>query len=223
MEETKNNSQATDLTREERLEIEEKAIQALLDMGVKFSVPLRIYPVKPPRIVTWFNRHFPGHAIVWRDNRIPKGWDVTEEDVPDPATGTMRRVYMRHFHVKPLYLGTIDFLRKLYLTIEYDEEKIQEQPIQETKRLFKYIPLVAKIASVAVINDPSVTDPTNPAVKDLAHFFTEHLTVARMKRLADVISQMMNAGGFTSSIRSIREIGTTKPKTEARADRIEKS
>ncbi|UVQ88806.1 hypothetical protein NXY37_03055 [Bacteroides fragilis] len=38
-----------ELTREERLEIEEKAIQALVNMGVKFNVPLKINPVKPPR------------------------------------------------------------------------------------------------------------------------------------------------------------------------------
>ena len=31
-----------ELTREERLEIEEKAIQALVNMGVKFNVPLKI-------------------------------------------------------------------------------------------------------------------------------------------------------------------------------------
>ena len=31
-----------ELTREQQLEIEEQAIQALLDMGVKFSVPLKI-------------------------------------------------------------------------------------------------------------------------------------------------------------------------------------
>mgnify|MGYP000208280783 CR=1 FL=1 len=38
-----------DLTKEERLELEEKAIEALLQLGVKFSVPLKIYPVKPPK------------------------------------------------------------------------------------------------------------------------------------------------------------------------------
>lgn len=34
-----------ELTREERLDIEEQAIQALLQHGVKFSVPLKIEPV----------------------------------------------------------------------------------------------------------------------------------------------------------------------------------
>ena len=48
-----------ELTREQQLEIEEQAIQALIQMGVKFSVPLKINPVKPPKWVRWWNKHFP--------------------------------------------------------------------------------------------------------------------------------------------------------------------
>ena len=222
MDEEKKSQQPQELTREERLNVEEKAINALLDMGLKFTVPLRINPVNPPRRIGWWNKHFPSHARVWRDKRIPKGWNVTVEDVPDAELGIMRKAYVRNFHIKPLYLGTIDTLRKLYINIEYDEEKIQDQPIQETKKLFKYIPLMAEIAAVAVINNPSIADPLSREVKELRQFFIEHLTVNRLKRLADIISQMMNPAGFTYSIRSIREIGTTRP-TMPRADRIEKT
>ena len=208
-----------ELTREQQLELEEKAINALIEMGVKFSVPLKINPVNPPKRILWWNKHFPNHVKVWRDKRIPKDWNVSVESLPDPELGRMKDVYVRNFVIKPLYLGTIDCLRKLYLQIEFDEELIQDQPIQETKKLFKYIPLVAKIAAVAVINNPTVADTDSKEVKALSKFFVEHLNVTRLKRLADVISQMMNAGGFTSSIRSIREIGTTKPKD--RADLVE--
>ena len=204
-----------ELTREQQLELEEKAINALIEMGVKFSVPLKINPVNPPKRILWWNKHFPNHVKVWRDKRIPKDWNVSVESLPDPELGRMKDVYVRTFVIKPLYLGTIDCLRKLYLQIEFDEELIQDQPIQETKKLFKYIPLVAKIAAVAVLNNPTVADTDSKEVKALSKFFVEHLNVTRLKRLADVISQMMNAGGFTSSIRSIREIGTTKPKDRA--------
>lgn len=204
-----------ELTREQQLELEEKAINALIEMGVKFSVPLKINPVNPPKRILWWNKHFPNHVKVWRDKRIPKYWNVSVESLPDPELGRMKDVYVRNFVIKPLYLGTIDCLRKLYLQIEFDEELIQDQPIQETKKLFKYIPLVAKIAAVAVLNNPTVADTDSKEVKALSKFFVEHLNVTRLKRLADVISQMMNAGGFTSSIRSIREIGTTKPKDRA--------
>ena len=208
-----------ELTREQQLELEEKAINALIEMGVKFSVPLKINPVNPPKRILWWNKHFPNHVKVWRDKRISKDWNVSVESLTDPELGRMKDVYVRNFVIKPLYLGTIDCLRKLYLQIEFDEELIQDQPIQETKKLFKYIPLVAKIAAVAVLNNPTVADTYSKEVKALSKFFVEHLNVTRLKRLADVISQMMNAGGFTSSIRSIREIGTTKPKD--RADLVE--
>lgn len=210
-----------ELTREQQLELEEKAINALIEMGVRFSVPLKINPVNPPKRYAWWNKHFPNHIKVWRDKRIPKGWEVSVESVPDAELGRLKDIYTRNFVIKPLYLGTIDCLRKLYLQIEFDEEKIQEQPVQESKRLFRYIPLMATIAAVAVINNPDITDPNNKQVKELSKFFTTHLHVARLKKLADVISQMMNAGGFTASIRSIREIGTTKPKAQTRADLVE--
>lgn len=208
-----------ELTREQRLEIEDKAIQALLSMGAKFTVPLKIKPVKPSK---WFNlkkRLFPKRNVVWRDKQIPKDWDVTLTEIPDVETGTMKEVYMRNFHIKHLYLGTIDRLRQLYMLMEYNEDVVQAQPIQESKRLFKYIPQMAEIAAVAVINDPIVADLKNKSVRDLKQFFMEHLTVARLQKLAEVINQMMNPAGFTSSIRLIREMGTTRPKTEN--DRIE--
>lgn len=71
---------------------------------------------------------------------------------------------------------------------------------------------MAEIAAVAVINSPEITNRQSKEVTRLKEFFMNHLTVARLKKLSDVISQMMNPGGFTSSIRSIREVGTTKPK-----------
>lgn len=206
--------QETELTREQKLELEDSAIQALLQMGVKFNVPLKINPVKPG---WWFRlrkRVFRKSKRVWRDKRIPKGWDVSAIEVPDIESGNMNEIYVRQFHIKPLYLGTIDRLRKLYIQIEYDEDAVQEQPIQESKRLFKYIDQMAEIAAVAVINNPCVAEPKSKVVKELADFFLEHLTVARLQKLASVINQMMNPAGFTSSIRLIREVGVTRPKPE---------
>jgi len=210
-----NNQEQEELTREQRLEIEEKALQALLNMGCKFSVPLKIYPVKPSK---WFNlrkRIFPKCNKVWHDKRIPKYWDVSIVEVPDVESERMKEVYMRHFSIKPLYLGTIDRLRQMYIGIEYDEKTIQEQPIQESKRLFKYTRQMAEIAAVAVINNPCVADKGDKSVKKLTKFFMEHLTVARLQKLTAIISQMMNPAGFISSIRLIREVGTTKPNPEA--------
>ena len=211
------NEEKEELTREQRLELEEQAIQALLQYGVKFSVPLKIEPKNAPKRILWWNKHFPNMVKDWRDKRIPESWNVEVVEIPDINQGTIKRTYMRNFHIKPLYLGTIDALRRLYLEIEYNEEAIQEQPAEESKKLFKYTSLMAEIAAVAALNSGVIADPLDKQTKSLKQFFMEHLTVARLQKLAGVINQMRNPAGFTASIRLIQEVGTTKP----RADRIE--
>ena len=213
--------QTQSLTREQRLEIEEKAIQALLDMGVRFSVPLKYSPGKAPWWVRLWNHLVKKYPIAWRDRRIPKSWNDTIEEIPDTNKVKMEMVYMRHFQIKPLYLGTIDKIRQLYLQIEYDEETIQQNPLQETKKLYKYIHIVSQIAAVAIVNNPEVATDSK-AVKSLARFIENHVTVPKLRRLSDVISQMMDPGGFTSSIRSIREVGVTRPNPNTKANLIEK-
>lgn len=203
-----------ELTREQKIALEEKAVQALLDMGVKFSVPLDMDIKEQPRWVSWWNKHFPKHPYHWRDKRIPKDWDVSLDEIPSTDHQGMEKVYQRHFYIKPLYLGTIDTIRALYLNIEFDEGKVKEAPAAENRRLFKYIPLMAQIASVAVINNPSITDLTAPSVERLKDFFIHHLTVNFLKRLCDIIATAMNTVGFTNSIISITEISTTKPKSD---------
>lgn len=210
-------SEERELTREERLEIEEQAIQALLQYGVKFSVPLKIVFKKPTKAVQLLNKLFPSKTSIQKGKRIPKEWNVEITEIPDVNLGVNRSVFMRHFHIKPLYLGTIDTLRKKYLEIEFNEDAIQDNPVSESKELFKYIPLMAEIAAIATINSGEIVDPLNKETKALKQFFIEHLTVDRLQKLTGVISQMMNPAGFTNSIRSIREVGTTKP----RANRVE--
>jgi len=207
-----------ELTREERLDIEEKAIQALLQYGVKFSVPLKIEPSKPSKMILWWNRHFPKWAKSSRDKRIPDKWNVETVEIPDINQGQMKAVYMRNFHIKPLYLGTIDFIRMLAIEIEYNEQSIQENPAIESANLGKYSPLMAKIVAIATLNCCDISDPLYKEVKELQQFFRNHLTVMRLQKLCQIIDQMTNKAGFTSSIRLILQLETeTKPK----ADRVE--
>jgi hypothetical protein len=201
-----------ELTREEMLELEERAIQHLLQAGVKFSVPLKFEPGKPPKLILWWNRHFPRWAKVWKDKRIPRGWTVSLAEIADIYGGKTKEVYMRNFQIKPLYGGTICALRKLYLQIEIDKN-----PDEPTRDVFKYWPVMAEIAAVAVLNDTSAIDALSGQVKELKQFFIDHLTNARLQKLVNVIAQMMDKAGFTSSIRSIQGVGITLPK----ASRIE--
>ena len=207
-----------ELTKEERMELENQAIETLLQYGAKFSVPLKILPRTAPKLIQWWNKHFPKLSIKWIDKRVPKKWFVEKEDVSDLMTGTTTELYMRRFHIRPLYLGTIDMLRSLELEIKFDEDAIQKNPAQESEKLFKYNKLMAKIVAVATLNISDVADPLNKEVKDLTKFFYTHLTNARLQRLCMIIDQLKNRGGFTNSIRLMLQVeATTMPK----ADRVE--
>ncbi|HBG40088.1 MAG TPA: hypothetical protein DDW85_01575 [Porphyromonadaceae bacterium] len=204
-------------TREERLEIEERAIQALLQYGVKFSVPLKIKPKEVPKWIRVWNKYFPKHVKVWRDKRIPKKWNLDIVEIPDVNTGRSVKTYMRYFHIKPLYLGTIDLIRMLSIEMEYDETKIQEKPFEESNRLLKYQKLMAKIAAIATLNSCEAAKQDSKEVKELQNFFLSHLTSSRLQKLFVTIDRMSDKAGFTNSIRLISPAGTTVPK----ADRVE--
>lgn len=207
-----------DLTKEERLELERQAIETLLQYGAKFSVPLKILPRTDPILIQWWNKHFPKLSIKWTDRRVPKKWLIEKEDVPDLMTGTTTELYMRQFHIRPLYLGTIDMIRSLEMEIDFNEDAIQKNPAQESEKLFKYNKLMAKIVAIATLNISDVADPLNKEVNDLSKFFFTHLTCARLQRLCMIIDQLKNRGGFTNSIRLTLQVeATTIPK----ADRVE--
>ena len=203
-----------ELTREERLAVEEQAINALLSMGVRFSVPLKLSPKKAPGWIRVWNRLFPKKQRIYRDRRIPKDWDVSLEQVPDMTEQRTESRYVRHFTIRPLYLGTIDLIRLESIEIEYNEGKIQDDPVNESKRLFKYADRLAKIVAIAVLNCSEAADPQSRLVKPLQHFFYTHLTVARLEKLVNTIAVMRNPGGFTNSIRLILESRETAPKAD---------
>ena len=218
MEEKEEQKEEKELTKEQRLELEEKAIETLLQYGAKFSVPLKVSPKAAPKWILWWNKRFPGLAIAWRDKRIPKNWIVEKDNVPNVFTGKADEVYMRRFHIKPLYLGTIDMIRALELEINFNEDAIQNNPTIESEKLLKYTNLMAKIVAVATLNVCDVADPMNKKVSDLQKFFKNHLTTRRLQRLCMIIDQLKDRAGFTNSIRLILQVeATTIPK----ADRVE--
>ena len=200
-----------ELSREEKLQLEQQAIHALLDLGAKFSVQLKEKPQQVNSFVAFYNKSIKKKPLTIKKHKFPKDWDVTIEEKPHANISKMEKVYMRNFYIQPLYLGTIDYLRKLYISIEFEEGKFNESPLSESKKYFKYIGLMAEIAAVAVINNSSLKKETKQ-IRELKQFFIEHLTVPTLQRLVNIINQMMNPGGFTNSIRLISEIGVTQPK-----------
>jgi len=206
-----------DMSKEERLQLEEQAIEALLSYGVKFSVPLKIEVKEPPRWIRSLGRVLPKIRDSWRNKNIPKNWNVDVAEVADLNETETKRIYKRYFHIKPLYLGTMDIIRKLTIEIDFDEVKLQENSIPEGERLMKYISLMAKIVAVATINCSEVANVDSKEVADLQQFYLSHLTASRLQKLCSIISKMSDTAGFTNSIRLIRVVETPQPK----ADRVE--
>lgn len=202
------------LTKSEKLELEDQAIQALLQYGVKFSVPLKIKPKNPPRMIIWWNRMFPKMARVWRDRRIPKDWDVELKEIVDINWSATKEVYMRTFHVKPLFGGTIMSLRKRYIEMDIED---WDAP---TVDVFKYWEIMAEIAAIAIMNDGRIVNSLDKEMKELKQFLLEHLETIRLQKLAGIINGMMNREGFRNSIRSIQGVGITQP-IPPKADRVE--
>jgi hypothetical protein len=207
-----------ELTKEQKLELEEKAIETLLQYGAKFNVPLKIYPKSAPKRIQWWNKHFPKLAIRWKDSRVDPNWNVDIETVTDISTGGNKDVYMRHFVIRPLYLGTIDFIRALELEIKFDENAIQKEPVAQSEKLFKYTKTMAKIVAVAILNVCDITDPYNDDVPDLQKFLYTHLTCARLQKLCMIIDQLKDRASFTNSIRLILQVEVM---TTPKADRVE--
>jgi len=211
------NRMEKELTKEEKQSLEEQAIETLLQYGARFSVPLKIQSKQVSKKVQWWNKHFPKLAITVRDKRIPKVWNVKKETITDLLAGE-KEVYMRYFHIKPLYLGTIDMIRKLELEMNYSEDDIQNNPAIESNKLFKYTELMAKIVAVATLNVSEIADPLSGKVEELQKFFLTHLTSGRLQRLCMIIDQLRNKAGFTNSIRLILQVETT---TTPKASRVE--
>lgn len=208
-----------DLTRDEKIELENQAIESLLQYGVKFSVPLKIKPRGIPKLIELWNRLFPSLECHWKDRRIPQEWDVEKIDVLDIYTNKKIPSYMRVFTIKPLYLGTIDMIQKIKLDISFDEKKIQENTSVESEKLMDNISTMAKMVSVAVLNCSEVSVRGSREVLQLQKFFMNHLTVNRLQKLSLIVDQMRNKAGFISSIRLMLKQET---QTAPKADRVEK-
>ncbi len=205
------------LTRDEQLELEQQAIETLLQYGVKFTVPLKIEPKEPPKWIRMWNKLFPKHIRIWRDKRIPKNWNVEKVNTVDMNENITKDIYVRTFHIKPLYLGTGDMIRRLALKMEYSEEDVHGNPIEESERLLKFRPLMAEIVAIATLNCADAAEYKSLKVKELKKFFLTHLTHGKLQQLCSIVAKMNDKAGFINSIRLTLQVGTTQPK----ASRVE--
>jgi hypothetical protein len=204
-----NNVELTDI---EKRDLEIRALETLLENGYLFSVPLKLKYKDVPKWIKWLNKH--NIPVKWRDKRLPEKW------LTEVVKKGNEFSYTRNIRINPLYLGTIDSIRKLYLTIDFDENKLQENPIKESKRLFQYTSVMADIAAIASINTGEIEfDKYNKEFREYRKFYISHLTPDLLLNLVVIINQMCNPAGFTRSIRLI--MGSVNGATNPKADLVE--
>ena len=151
----------------DNLETEKKALNTLLQKGMKFSVPK--------------------HGLL----RL------------------LSKKKEREFTIVQPFLGTLDMLSEIFLQIEFDEKKIQENPLSESKYLLKYSGKLAQIVAIAVCNSNTKFRIRG---KKLTRYFLWHLTPEKMLQIVLIISSMNNTMDFINSIRLMSVVRTTIPK-----------
>lgn len=192
------------IAQQEAKQAESRALDTLLENSQSFQVALNLKALQHNKLKSLLSKLLP-----WVTNKLfPKHWDVqTQTDSKGQTT------YLRTMYISPLYLGTIDQIRQLSLTINYNEQALQQDPIAESRRLFNYTNTMARIAAIATINAPvNTTKKYKKQLNGLTHFYKEHMTSTSLLQLIGLINFMSNPVDFTNSIRLVQMSGTTQPK-----------
>ena len=118
----------------------------------------------------------------------------------------------REFFIKQPYLGTLDILSGLYVSMKVDEGELDKDPMGESKRLVRRsAKTCAMVVAVAVLNSKW---KIKLFAKIYANYFMWHVTPQYMWKLAITINNMSNLSDFTNSIRLMSGARTTAPTAE---------
>ena len=122
----------------------------------------------------------------------------------------------RTFVIQQPFLGTLDILSELFLSIEFDEKQIEENPLSSSKELVsKSAKKCALVVAVAVLNSKWLIRVFS---KVLANYFLWRVKPSDLINIAFIINQVNNYGDFTNSIRLMSVIRMTTPNRIEKAD-----
>lgn len=125
----------------------------------------------------------------------------------------------RTFYIKQPYLGTLDLVSELFLSINLDEQKLQDNPLTASKEIVKTsAQKCAKVVAISVLNSKIMIKLFSGL---LASYFLWRIKPSTLIKLAYIINQMNNYGDFINSIRLMSAIRTTAPQNlieESQAD-----
>lgn len=117
----------------------------------------------------------------------------------------------RQFLIAPLFLGTLDYLSREFVEMNFSEEAIQENAFGEAKRLMAHnARRSARVVALAVLN----SDWKIRWLAGLyAWYFRWHITPQVLLRLTLKIQEASNLGDFTNSIRYLSVVARTATPT----------
>ncbi len=141
---------------------------------------------------------------------INKGLDFTVD-----RSGLFRKRKPRTFHIKQLYLGTMDLVSEAFSRLEIDEVALAEDPLAEGRRLeHLHAREMARIVALAVLNGKWKIRLFGRLATS---YFLWRVNPTKLYQLAMIINTLSNTPDFVNSIRLLSIVRTAPPK----ADRIE--
>lgn len=116
----------------------------------------------------------------------------------------------RTFTIEQPYLGTLDVLSRVFLSIEFEESMLAENALAEAKRITAESARKCALAvAIAVLNSKWKIRLFAPL---MANYFLWRIQPSKLIRLAIYINQINNLGDFISSIRLMSATRTTAPR-----------
>ncbi|MCZ2480005.1 hypothetical protein [Aquirufa nivalisilvae] len=114
------------------------------------------------------------------------------------------------------FLGTLDYLSSIFIQMDFSEERIKENALNESKRLAAINTFrCAKIIAIAILNDKIRIKLFSNI---LARYFLWRITPSKLFQLALMINTMSNVADFTNSIRLMSVQRTAAPQLIEIAD-----
>jgi len=125
------------------------------------------------------------------------------------GAGMSFEIGKRKFIIREPYLGTLDLLSRLFVDMSFDDEKMKDNPLQESKMLAARVAKdCAKVVAVAVLNGRWRIRLFS---RILTGYFYWKAKPSVMLKLALIVNTMCNFGDFTTSIRLMSGVRTTAP------------
>lgn len=213
MEEKKN------LSEEEKAQLEESAIDLLLQYGVSFGIPLlkeEIDALRPQKSLL--------NKLLHRKPKtgLPPELDIKSLKIPNPKNPEEQiDYYEAEVNIRPLRLATICAIRRIRLQIEQKDPKFRKKLETEDVydwSVYDHEEQILTALALATINSDDMRKYAKE-VECWRMFYHRHLTNPRYAKLVQVVMAMTDTKSFRISTRLILGLGTTAPRE---ANRVEK-